>query len=71
MGIPCVLLHLHLTFGPETTESFFFWRGVPTPGAYGSSQDRSRTELQLLAYVTATEMPDPSLISDLDRRFSL
>ena len=39
---------------------FLFFRAVPR--AYGSSQARGQSELQLPAYTTATAMPDPSSI---------
>ena len=39
---------------------FFFLLFRATPVAYVSSQARAESELQLLAYATATEMPDLS-----------
>ena len=35
------------------------------PAAYGSSQARVASKLQLPAYATATAMPDPSCVCDL------
>ena len=37
-----------------------------TPVAYGGSQDGVQSELQLLAYATATAMPDPNCVCDLN-----
>ena len=40
-----------------------FFRATLT--AYGGSQARVKSELQLPAYTTATAMPDPSRVCDL------
>ena len=42
--------------------SFFFFLFMAALAAYGSSQARGRTEVQLLAYTTATVTPDHSSI---------
>ena len=53
---------------PNVTEddtSFLFCLFRAASAAYGGSQARVESELQLLAYVTATAMPDPSCVCDL------
>ena len=45
--------------------SSFFLRLRVTPAAYGGSQDRVTSELQLLACATAIATQDPSCICDL------
>ena len=45
------------------TPILFVFRAAPA--VYGSSQARGQMELQLLAYTTATAMPDPSCVRDL------
>ena len=44
---------------------FFFAFFRAAPSAYGSSQARGQIVLQLLAYTTATAIPDRSYICDL------
>ena len=44
---------------------FFFCLFRATPAAYGYSQARGELKLQLLAYTTATAMPDLSCICNL------
>ena len=44
---------------------FFFWLFRATSAAYGGSQARGPSELQLPVYTTATVMPDPSQICNL------
>ena len=43
----------------------YFFLFIAAPEAYGSSQARVESELQLLAYATATAIPDSSSIIDL------
>ena len=66
-GLVMLLLPQCLS-GVSSTAFFFFFLFFlfrATPVAYGSSQARGRIEPQLLAYTTATTMPDPSCICDL------
>ena len=48
--------------------NFFFLLLRATPAAYGGSQSRVQSELQLLAYATATAMQDLSHVCDLYHR---
>ena len=63
---PCCLSILYIEtsrVGLVFVLSFCFFRA--TPMAYGSSEDRVQSELQLQVYATATAMPDPSRLCDL------
>ena len=44
---------------------FFFGHFRAVPVAYGGPQARVESELQPLAYATATAMPDPNCVCDL------
>ena len=49
----------------NSSSFFFFFPFRATPAAYGSSQTRVESELQLPAYTTTTVTPAPSCLCDL------
>ena len=53
-----------ITVETPTDISFFFFFLRAALMAYGSSQDGVESKLQLLAYTTATAMPDPNHVCD-------